>query len=148
MGRRRQRKEEIQLPAWVTQGEQRAMRERVLIPIPVKREEAKHEAHRYMDCPDDQRPWYLQDEAQQIAEEEQTWYGQLLTRLSEHVADLLYRGGDNLNIDEAINGWLNCNRDFYRAMLLGFLNEANIREGLSRQHDDAMVNAIIQIVLS
>lgn len=148
----RRKKEQIEMPDWVTEGEkiaERALEEqRVLVPVPVRHEEAKHTAYRYLDVRDGDKPWYLQDETGQNNFEEQTWYGKLLTRLSQHIADLLYGQGESLDVDEAINCWLINNRDFYRAILIGVLTEEKIREVLTRDLDEAVVNTIVQIALS
>jgi hypothetical protein len=100
-----------------------------------------------MDVRDGDKPWYLQDEAQDMAEEE-TWYGKLLTRLSQHIADLLFRQGENLDVDEAINCCLINNRDFYRAILIGVLTEEKLREVLNRDFDETIVNTIVHAALS
>lgn len=144
---RRKRFEEVEMPAWVT--EEVAQEERELVPVPVRKEEAKHQAYRYADVQENERPWYLQNQESNQRVEEQTWYDGLVNKLAAYLSDMIYLHGSKADIDQLIESWLNSHTELYRAVLIKSLTEENLRNTLLNKNlGSGVVNSVIRLVFS
>jgi len=146
MSRRRQKKEVI-MPDWVTQ--EAKEEERVLVPVPVRRQEAKKVAYHHAELSTDDKPWYLQNSKDRHEEVTQSWYDKLVEQLAAHLSDMIYLQGPNADVDKLIEDWLNCHKDLYRAVMLELLTKEDVRSILlNKKLDRSVVNSIVRLVFS
>lgn len=151
---RRRRHQEVEMPEWAI--EEATVRERELVAVPIRPEEAKHQAHRYMHVADDGRPWYLREDRPWYTQEDappmesvETWYGKLVNQLANYLSDMIAVGGSGVDIDQLVNDWLNSHNDLYRAVMIGVLSQEEARGVLlNTQLSEAVVNATVNIIFA
>lgn len=150
---RRHRHKEVIMPEWVRgeskQREQILERKLVPVAVPIRPEEAKHQAYRYADIPNDDRPWYLRNESDSQVVEESTWYGTLLQRLAGHITEQLFYLGEEADVEQIINNWLCSNHEFNRAILIGLICEESVRSVLlDVKTNPAVVDSAVRMIFS
>ncbi|MDH5533588.1 MAG: hypothetical protein OEX81_04135 [Candidatus Pacebacteria bacterium] len=143
-------RKEIEMPEWVTEGAKIAERaleeERVL--VPVRQEEAKHQAYRYANVAEDDKPWYLQNESQS-KDSEETWASKSVQQLADYVSEMILIKGNGVDVDQLVNGWLESHTEIYRAILIGLLTEEEARQVfLSKNLNQGVVNSVVQLIFS
>jgi hypothetical protein len=144
---RRKRFQEVEMPAWVT--EEAAQEGRELVPVPVRREEAKQPAYLYAQIEEDERPWYLQSQEPTQRVEDQTWYDRLVNQLAAYLSDMIYLHGSKADIDQLIESWLSSHTELYRAVLINLLTEEDLRNTLFNKNlGTGVVNSVVRLVFS
>jgi hypothetical protein len=146
---RRRRYEEVSMPQWVEdEAMQRSTQEeRVRVPVPVRRAEARNTQYLYAQI-EDETPWYGRTTPENHSSSEVSWYQQLVVRLNKHLTDMLYLKGERLDVDQTITDWLYSNHDFTRAVLIGALCEEDVRKAFAQDLPASVVNAAVTLIFS
>lgn len=159
--RRKKEQEQIVMPDWVVEESMEKEQEKLaqeqkqeLVPVyePIQKAVAKEYLYmqiddQYSDQIPNETPWYERDQVN-VGGNEGTWDRVILSSLANRLQVFALDHKVDLMSDKALNYWLDSQRELFRAISAGLIDETDIRVSFGGKVSPEIINKLVKLIFN